>query len=243
MIGRASGMAARLKLLIRQHCATRQVPFNNFHSVWCFAHRLNLVTKDLMQMKGVNIVKAFADWFSDRRRQTSFKMFVSETITEEKLRRILQPSETRWTFYHDVVSAILSQHTHVEDFITVMPCFAEFWNSLRQKRQQFGLLVDRPFTFSDVELYHLFQFAEVLRALLKRVNLFLQERYLMVLLVECHEFSHDTRLQDQDNSSPAPFITVILVWNRPRQTPRLFHNSSTVASESATSFRIPLVIL
>ena len=179
MIGRASGMAARLKLLIRQHCATRQVPFNNFHSVWCFAHRLNLVTKDLMQMKGVNIVKAFADWFSDRRRQTNYKMFVSETITEEKLRRILQPSETRWTFYHDVVSAILSQHAHVEDFITVMPCFAEFWNSLRQKRQQFGLLVDRPFTFSDVELYHLFQFAEVVLALLKRVNLFLQERYLM----------------------------------------------------------------
>ena len=180
MIGRASGMAARLKLLIRQHCATRQVPFNNFHSVWCFAHRLNLVTKDLMQMKGVNIVKAFADWFSDRRRQTNYKMFVSETTTEEKLRRIPQPSETRWTFYHDVVSAILSQHAHVEDFITVMPCFAEFWNSLRLKRQQYGLLVDRPFTFSDVELYHLFQFAEVVLALLKRANLFLQERYLMV---------------------------------------------------------------
>ena len=172
MIGRSSGISTKLKHIIHQHCATRQLPFNDFHSVWCFAHRLNLVTKDLMDLKWMSIDKAFADWFSDRRRQTSFKAFLSQTDTGEKLRSIPQPSETRWTFYHDVVSAIVSQRTFVEEFVTRQPSFSHFWSSLSQKKEEFGLLADRPFSFSDVQLRSLFLFAEHVLGVLKKVYQF-----------------------------------------------------------------------
>ena len=180
MIGRVSGLTTKLKQLIHQHCATRQMPFKDFHSVWCFAHRLNLVVKDVMDLKGMSIVKAFADWFTDRRRQTNYKAFLSQTNLDEKLRSIPQPSETRWLFYHDVISAILSQQPYVEDFVKGQPCFTQFWSSLNQKKEQFGMLVDRPFSFSDVNLSSLFLFAEYILKLLKRVNQIFQERYLMI---------------------------------------------------------------
>ena len=109
MVGKYSGMTACLKRLVQQRCSTGRIPYNEFHSVWCFAHRLNLVTRDFMDLKGVNIVKAFADWLSDRRRQVSSKTFLSGTNAGNKLRSIPQPSDTRWLFYRDVISAILFQ--------------------------------------------------------------------------------------------------------------------------------------
>ena len=78
MIGNSNGMTIAWKQLILQHCAERQISFNEFHSVWCFAHRLNLVTKDLLECERLNVVKAFSDWFSDRRRQVHFKAFLSQ---------------------------------------------------------------------------------------------------------------------------------------------------------------------
>ena len=68
MIGENIGMIACLKRLIQQLCFTKQTPFIDFHSMWCLAHRLNLTTKDFMEFKGINVVKALTDWFSDRRR-------------------------------------------------------------------------------------------------------------------------------------------------------------------------------
>ena len=78
IIGSSNGMTVAWKRLILQHCAERQISFNEFHSVWCFAHRLNLVTKDLLECERLNVVKAFSDWFSDRRRQVHFKAFLSQ---------------------------------------------------------------------------------------------------------------------------------------------------------------------
>ena len=82
MVGKYSGMTACLKRLVQQRCATGRIPYNEFHSVWCFAHLLNLVTRDFMDLKGVNIVKVFADWLSDRRRQVSYKTFCHERTQE-----------------------------------------------------------------------------------------------------------------------------------------------------------------
>ena len=45
MIGGNIGTIACFKRLVQQHCLTKQIPFNDFHSIWCFAHRLNLPTK------------------------------------------------------------------------------------------------------------------------------------------------------------------------------------------------------
>ena len=108
MIGSSNGMTVALKRLIQRHCAEQQVPFNEFHSVWCFAHRLNLVTKDLLECQGLNVVKAFSEWFSDRRRQVSFKAFLSQRSVQQKLKCVPQPSDTRWLFFRDVISSILS---------------------------------------------------------------------------------------------------------------------------------------
>ena len=64
MVGRLSGMTTTLKELIRQHCTHAHVPFKEFHSVWCIAHRLNLVTRDFLDSRGIYVVKAFCDWVS-----------------------------------------------------------------------------------------------------------------------------------------------------------------------------------
>ena len=126
MIGGNVGMTACLKRLIQQYCSSNQIQFNDFHSVWCFAHRMNLITKDFLENKGVNIVKTFADWFSDRRRQATYKSFLSRENTNERLKKIPQPSDTRWLFYRDVVAAILSQRQYVENFVKGQECFLFF---------------------------------------------------------------------------------------------------------------------
>ena len=117
MTGRFGGMTSVLKQLVQQHCTRMGRPFNDFHTVWCLAHRMNLVTKDFLELKGLNIVKAFSDWFSDSHRQTAYKTFVAERACNQRLKSIPRPSNTRWLFYHDVVSAILSQRESVVDFI------------------------------------------------------------------------------------------------------------------------------
>ena len=143
MVGRNCWMTYTLKELIREHCATRHVPFKCFHSVWCVAHRLNLVTRDFMGIKGINIIKAFLEWFSDRRRQTCYKRFLSQTNDGEKLRTIPQPSETRWFFYRDVIASIMSQSTFAEEFIKQHGDFQEFWSSLKTNKDYEDLDLER----------------------------------------------------------------------------------------------------
>ena len=156
MIRKYGGFSACLKRLVGQRCATTRIHFNGFHSVWCFAHRLNLVTRDFMDLKGVNIVKAFADWLSEGRRQVSYKTFLLGTNAGNKLKSIPQPSDTRWLFYRDVVSAILFQGQYVEEFLKTEERFPQFWNSLRLKRETFGPLVDCDFSFGNKHLGPLF---------------------------------------------------------------------------------------
>ena len=143
MTGRSSGMTAVLKQLIREHCALTGSLFHDFHSVWCLAHRLNLTTKDFIDQKGINVVKAFCDWFSDSRRQTAYKTFLARDATRPRQRGIPQPSDTRWLFYLDVVSAILSQKETVDEFIVGQESFTSFWDSLKQQKGKFGELVER----------------------------------------------------------------------------------------------------
>ena len=160
-------------------------PFQDFHTVWCLAHRINLVTRDLMDMKGINIVKAFSDWFLDNRRQTAYKKFIMQDSTRQRLRSIPQPSDTRWLFYRDVVSAILSQRNTVDVFITGHEGFSMFWDSLRQQKEKYGDLVERDFAFQDDTFRSLFQFVEFVLGFLGRVNQTFQERYLMLWEAWC----------------------------------------------------------
>ena len=185
MTGRWGGMATLLKQLIRQHCAIKQTPFRDFHSVWCLAHRLNLVTKDFMNLSGPNIVKSFSDLFADSRRQTAYKTFLSHIADGQTLRRVPKPSDTRWLFYADVVSSILSQQSSVEKFISGQESFVTFWDSLKNQKRKFGMLVENDFSLKDVKFRSLFLFVQFVLRLLGRVNRAFQERYLMLWEAWC----------------------------------------------------------
>ena len=126
MNGRFNGMTVCLKRLVKQQCEMKQERFNDFHSVWCVAHRLNLATKDFLGMQEANVIKCFADWFCDRRRQVSYKSFIARKNTPYRLKGIPQPSDTRWNYYGDVVSTILSQRRFVEEFVKTQDRFPYF---------------------------------------------------------------------------------------------------------------------
>ena len=79
-----------------------------------------------MGLKGVALVKSFADWLTNRRRLVVWKRFVALEHPHLKAKAIPQPSETRWLFYSDVVSAVMSQRQLVECFVKTQHDFAAF---------------------------------------------------------------------------------------------------------------------
>ena len=95
MVGQMNGMVVNIKRLIDRQCLDRNMTFLDFHSVWCSAHRANLVTRDFLGMKMINAVLSFVNWFSTKRRQVSYRRFLASHYPDAKTKRIPQPSETR----------------------------------------------------------------------------------------------------------------------------------------------------
>ena len=131
MLGKFNGTASHIKRIVHQHCRDKHLNPPSLHSVWCFSHRLNLVTKTFLTMKPANVVLSFSDWFSNKRRQVAYNKFLSIQRPNSRVKVIPQPSETRWFCYRDVVRAILSQTESVEAFVRQDADFRVFWNSLR----------------------------------------------------------------------------------------------------------------
>ena len=138
MVGKYNGTTVNFKRLVEKHCRVNNVESLFKHTVWCFVHRLNLVTKSFLTMKHANVVLSFADWFANKRRQVSYKRFLTTNYPDEKVRAIPQPSDTRWMFYRDVVAAILSQVQLVESFVSREHEFIVFWNGLRRDVAKYG---------------------------------------------------------------------------------------------------------
>ena len=67
MSGKQRGMAVCLKRLVERHCASSKKLVHDISTMWCFAHRINLPTRDFLGLKGVALVKSFADWLTNRR--------------------------------------------------------------------------------------------------------------------------------------------------------------------------------
>ena len=84
------------------------------------------MTKSFLEMKPVNVVLEFADWFSNKWRQVSYNNFLTTDDSTDNLRTIPQPSETRLRFYRDVMSATLSQRQYVEQFTLRAEIFQDF---------------------------------------------------------------------------------------------------------------------
>lgn len=85
-------------------------------SVWCFAHRLNLVTRDMKEDPVMSDVFCLADWITSRRVAVSYRKFLKTRFPDMRFRKIPTPSETRWLFYRDAINAILSQFDQIDIF-------------------------------------------------------------------------------------------------------------------------------
>ena len=131
MVGKFNGMTACFKTLVEQHCRGNNMYSPKIHTMWCFAHRINLVTRAFLAIKPVNVVLKFSDWFSKRGRQVAYKRYLMLNESNPDLGVIPQPSETRWLFYRDVVRAIVSQEAHIEAFVGSESEFESLWNGLR----------------------------------------------------------------------------------------------------------------
>mgnify|MGYP004552267677 CR=1 FL=1 len=176
MVGKFNGMTTHLKTLVEQHCRNNNRGSPTKHSIWCFAHRINLVTRAFLTLKPVNVVLAFSDWFSKRGRQVAYKRYLTANPPDTEVRVIPQPSETRWLFYRDVVRAILSQAEHVEAFVGGESEFASFWNGLRRDFDNCGQGVPHEFSFKNQMIKATFDFTLFILDPLGKVNTVFQER-------------------------------------------------------------------
>ena len=61
------------------------------HSMWCIAHRLNLVVQDFREVENINFVIKFAKWITAGDRLVSFSAFVKTNPQPEKRKRHLHP--------------------------------------------------------------------------------------------------------------------------------------------------------
>ena len=180
MMGKYNGMTTIFNNLVVHHCREKNIQPNLIHTIWCFALRLNLVTKHFLALKPANVVLAFADWFTNKRRQVSYKRFLATNTPHENLRAIPQPSETRWLFYRDVLSAILSQKRSVEQFVLREAEFRQFWVRIRSDAERYGPCVTRDFSFSNNLIGATFSFTWFVLDLLGRKNTIFQERFISI---------------------------------------------------------------
>ena len=147
MIGRSNGLTAALKQLILSALHRTANSFQQLSFCLVYGSPTEPHHKRFLDSEGINVVKAFCDWFSDRTRQQSYKTFLSQTAVSQKTKKVPQPSATRWLFYRDVIKAKMSQHSLVEEFIKYHEGFESFWNSLKLDKEKFGLHVEKRLSF------------------------------------------------------------------------------------------------
>ena len=56
----------------------------------------------------------------------SYRKWLKQSDRDEKQRKIPKPSETKWSFYHDVLDALMSQIEPVEKFLPQDKDFQKF---------------------------------------------------------------------------------------------------------------------
>ena len=161
MTGRDNGMVAVLKQTIRDNLQARGINVFPVHGVWCNAHRMNLVTKDFLTLKGVDFVKTFCDWFTITRRQVNYKRFLRMKFPGQKFKVDPRPSETRWHYSKDVVACVLSQQDQTEEYLRTDPEFLTFWHTSKRSDEQLLVVQDGDLFFQNAVVNTRFQFVFV----------------------------------------------------------------------------------
>ena len=109
MIGNDQGLFVCLCRQLRASGAVGRENVDGIKNVWCFAHRMNLVTRDLRDVPGMGDVFSLADWITSRRVAVAYRKFLKARFPATRFRKIQTPSQTRWVFYRDVVNMIITQ--------------------------------------------------------------------------------------------------------------------------------------
>ena len=113
MTGNEWGLLVCLRRLLTRQGILDAERADSIKNVWCFAHRLNLVTRDMKEDPVMRDVFRLADWITSRRVAVSYRKFLKARFPDTRFRKIPSPSQTRWLFYRDVINVILAQFQQI----------------------------------------------------------------------------------------------------------------------------------
>ena len=113
MIGSERGLFACFCHLLKTTDTLEKDRIDQFQNIWCFAHRMNLVTRDLREVQNMNDVLTLSDRITNRMVAVCYRKFLKTKYQETRFPKIPTPSETRWLFYRDVVKVIISQYEQI----------------------------------------------------------------------------------------------------------------------------------
>ena len=173
MMGHTNGLFACFKRLFQQEIGTMTC---SLVQVWCVSHRLNLVIRDFQNVDNIKSVLHFCDWLTQKRKAVAYRKFLREKHSEKRLRKIPKPSETRWSFYRDVLESLLKQTDEVEEFLTNDGDFISMRGRLFDCAEV-GVHGWSGFFSNDFILSH-FLFAFVILEKISDVNEILQRQYM-----------------------------------------------------------------
>ena len=174
MIGRTNGMVSQLRRLIQSEYGSRS---GNFHQIWCLCHRLNLVIRDFQNVEHIKTVFEFCDWFATKRKAVVYRKWLKQKHSDDSLPKIPTPSETRWSFYKDVIQAVLVQTGQIEEFLANDSEIGSFRNKFGQS--QTLMVTTAAFFQNDFILAH-FLFARFVLRKICAVNQKMEEEFTML---------------------------------------------------------------
>ena len=181
MVGKRNGMVVSLKRLVRSDVGTNEPSIN---TIWCMSHRLNLVVRGFERVEHIKNVFKFSDWFSTKRNAVAYRRWLCRALPNNTFKKIPKPSETRWCFYREVISALLAQRKHIDAFLSRDEDFLSFRATLWQPDESTCTYSEGPFLNNRFIRSH-FRFALFILDRICQVNSRLQEQYMTVPLAWC----------------------------------------------------------
>ena len=147
------------------------------HCLWCVDHRLNLVARDFEKVPNINFVIRFIDWITARDRLVSYTAFVKSNTDFPKKKKIPPPSETRWLFYRDALTALLDQTREVDAFLNINQNRQKWARHIASSKHPLGQVRDVFTTFEHPLVIAHFKFAHFILNVLAEINTIFQAKY------------------------------------------------------------------
>ena len=146
------------------------------HCLWCTDHRLNLVARDFKDVPNINFVIKFIDWITALDRLVSYTAFVRANPDFPKKKKIPPPSETRWLFYRDALTALLDQTEEVDAFLNTNQNRQKWARHIATSKHPLGQIKDVFTTFEHPLVMAHFKFAHFVLDVLAEINTIFQAK-------------------------------------------------------------------